>query len=46
MRKIILCFALAMNVLAVNAQETEKKSPFSGSVELTTKSLAWSGILK
>lgn len=34
--------ALMMSVLSVNALETEKKSPFSGSAELTTKYL-WRG---
>lgn len=43
MKKLILCAALIlMSVLPANAQETEKKSPFSGSVELTTKYL-WRG---
>lgn len=44
MKKSFFCTALLMmSVLTVNAQETEeKKSPFSGSVELTTKYL-WRG---
>ncbi len=41
--KKLLCTALfLLSVQAMNAQETEKKSPFSGSVELTTKYL-WRG---
>ena len=39
---MLLCLALFSSVLTVNAQESEKKSPFSGSVELTTKYL-WRG---
>lgn len=43
MKKYVVCATLMiMGVLAVNARETEKKSPFSGSVELTTKYL-WRG---
>lgn len=43
MKKLLFCTAfLLLSVLSVNAQETEKKSPFSGSVELTTKYL-WRG---
>lgn len=43
MKTLIMSSALLiMSVLTVNAQETEKKSPFSGSVELTTKYL-WRG---
>ena len=42
-KRILLVLALIMSVLTVNAQEAEKKkSPFSGSVELTTKYL-WRG---
>lgn len=41
--KKLLCTALfLLSVQAMNAQENEKKSPFSGSVELTTKYL-WRG---
>lgn len=41
-KEMLLCLALFSSVLTVNAQETEKNSPFSGSVELTTKYL-WRG---
>lgn len=43
-KTILLSIALLMGVTTVSAQETEqvKKSPFSGSVELTTKYL-WRG---
>lgn len=41
-RTTFIAVLMVMSVLSVNAQETEKKSPFSGSVELTTKYL-WRG---
>lgn len=42
MKKTFLLLFLMAAVTTTNAQETEKKSPFSGSVELTTKYL-WRG---
>lgn len=42
MIKKLLIAILMLGTLTVNAQESEKKSPFSGSVELTTKYL-WRG---
>ncbi len=42
MKFYFLVLALLLSVQTVNAQETEKKSSFSGSVELTTKYL-WRG---
>lgn len=43
MKKRVICTALfIMSVLLVSAQDAEKKLPFSGSVELTTKYL-WRG---
>ena len=42
MKKLLVVSVLLMSVLAVNAQETEKKSPFGASVELTSKYL-WRG---
>lgn len=42
MKKTILFISLFMGVLTVNAQETEKSSPFGASVELTSKYL-WRG---
>ena len=42
MKKVLLLSAFMICALSVNAQETEKKSPFSASVELTSKYL-WRG---
>ena len=42
MKKTILMLLLMAAFTTTNAQETEKKSPFNGSVELTTKYL-WRG---
>ena len=43
MKRVIVSLALLLaGICAVNAQETEKKSPFGGSVELTSKYL-WRG---
>lgn len=42
MKKLFVLLALMMSVLTVNAQETEKSSPFGASVELTSKYL-WRG---
>lgn len=42
MKKLFLLSALMMGALSVNAQETEKSSPFGASVELSSKYL-WRG---